>query len=206
MVSVSRVTATPSMPIGSAALVAPDDGGAMFARATAGNRSRASASAATWKGCCGYRAGVAIGHTPGPPSGPRIRFVQVQDRPGYRGPRGPLGQVEVIGHRGHPTPGDRGRRVLVGGVGGAVLLVEAGEHLALEVVGRTPHPTAEGVVEARVGARPALADDALAEAPGRLDKRGVVEQHQRRLRRVRPGPLGGALLAGRGVERLEHRV
>ena len=46
----------------------------------------------------------------------------------------------------------------------------------------------------------------LGEDAGRLDERRVVEQHERRQRRVRPRPLGRAFLAGRGVERLEHRV
>ena len=138
---------------------------------------------------------------------PRDRFGQVQERPADGGPRGQFRHVGVLRQRGdgrssaaRPRPSRRPctrRGSSPAASSSTFVSVSSGRR-----DGDLPEREREAL---RVGLA-ALERCRCAEHAGRLDERRVVEQHERGERRVRPRPLGGALLARRGVERLEHRV
>ena len=136
----------------------------------------------------------------------RDRFVEVQDGPCRGGPGGEFDLVERRVSRRDPHTeqfpgGFRGPFEFVAASG-----EQAGDEVALDRVGGAreglPPQEPDPVGVARAG----LAHRARGQAAGRFDERGVVEEHERRLRRIAPHAGRGALLAVRGVEREQLRV
>ena len=81
-----------------------------------------------------------------------------------------------------------------------------GQKHLLSVVERSGQNLLAKRVESRLQSGCGLSQGEFGQCAGGLDLAGVVEHHKGSERRVGAGTLGGAFLAGRGVERQQGRV
>ncbi len=132
--------------------------------------------------------------------------MQVEDSAGDGGPRRKLDRRDVAWHRRDPGAD---QLVGLGRLGLEILDMfsqQLGQKHLLAVVEWPGQNLLAKRIESGLQPRGILSQRALGQRAGGLDLTGVVEHHEGGERGVGAGPLGGAFLAGRGVERQQGRV